>query len=201
MGRGRILKRLLFILWLGLTAAFITFDFSGGSVTAANLCKFGVVLCCFSIALFSKEKTLKTPMALTVLADYFIILTDRYALGVLIFCAVQTLHSYRHFGKISRWFILRRVIYLAAAAFAYVFAGDILTALCAFYVCSLLESVFSAFLTRNKTIIAAMVLFLFCDLFVLLFNLALPFSDLAGKIIWLFYSPSQLLLALSKRGS
>ncbi|MHB8128624.1 MAG: lysoplasmalogenase family protein [Mobilitalea sp.] len=175
---------------------------------------------------------LQAALFLTVISDLFILILDYYFYGVLTFILVQQLYGYRlilgkeyyncnESDRVLRTFLLRFIIQLAIAfivCFVLFNSGIRLEELflaTVFYFISLIFNVVSSIKIAlidlknkgNLLFAVGMVLFLFCDINVGLFNLSgfvtLP-KDLyeliyffSSILMWTFYAPSQVLIALS----
>ena len=146
---------------------------------------------------------------ITLIADYFLLLTDQAVTGILIFCIAHLIRI--HMFKPSRWIVIRVVL----GVFIFVVIS-LLTE-----VPSIIAGALYSWLILNLTIISfteksgldnwlkiwphsgrpfqiAMVLFTLCDLCVAGTNLlsnTLSGYNLITVGMWLFYLPSQLLLA------
>lgn len=165
---------------------------------------------------------LKAGLFITLFADLFLTVFNYYTLGVALFCVVQILYSIRYEAlKISET-SLKFIIIFLSLMFIYLIVNlfiikiDILFAVALFYAICLIISVRKAirvcknnlYPCPNKYMIAyGMILFILCDINVALYNvtevtgISWTFIDIvhniSGLSIWLFYVPSQLLLALS----
>ena len=158
----------------------------------------------------------------TIIADYFLVLFDNYRLGILSFCAVQMLYIIRH--TLMEKYKYRNFIFMTivlAAAFFIVFAMHIeidrqLLIISTVYASLLITSLYTAIAAVNRgrypkagawIIAIGIFLFFMCDLNVGLFNIINKYSStriyslqrsfFTGFLIWVFYLPSQLMLALS----
>ena len=86
----------------------------------SNILKYVSVLLCLANALmtgndaFEKKDAalLQAAMLLTIAADFYLLFTDHYALGVLIFCLVQVVYITRH----SRYSKVHTKTYIAAGS-------------------------------------------------------------------------------------
>lgn len=180
----------------------------------------GIVLCFLLSILIGRDshdsvdiKLLIGALFFTVAADYFLLFGKNLKLGVLFFCIVQSIYTIRH----SRKTVLTRFYYMVVsviliiaiflASFIHIYKADqILKAILFLYGGLLLISTFSAIRTTwfdgypknaSTKIAAGLVLFMLCDINVALFNTSNSFSNISGFLIWIFYFPSQVLLALS----
>lgn len=153
-------------------------------------------------------RLLQMGMFFTVLADFFLVISEDNAIGVALFCVVQIIYISRYDVDGFSLIITRLTVELVTILIGYYLINklivklDFIIPLAFFYSICLLTSVFKSikiFKTNkypnpNKyMIILGMFLFLLCDICVGLSNLIGIFYNL----IWLFYIPSQILLALS----
>ncbi|MBZ2175565.1 lysoplasmalogenase [Schnuerera sp. xch1] len=165
-------------------------------------------------------KLLQIGLFFTVVADLFLLTIDSYyILGVGAFCIVQIIYSVRY--DIESWKITVRniTIILVIILIAFIITNllfikiDLLIMIAIFYGICLLISVIKAIKTYthrlypkpNGIMVAiGMILFLLCDINVALYNIFGIINITDGLLynislisIWLFYLPSQVLLALS----
>lgn len=160
---------------------------------------------------------------LTLIADYYLLIQDNFPLGIFFFCIVQITYILRHsFMEKKRY---RNLIFLCTSItfsvliFFRVKLGAIdnnLVLLALIYAALLVTSVYIGFstLTRSRyskkssyLIGIGMCFFFLCDINVglnaligetTLNNMLTPkIKFLIGYLIWLFYAPSQVLLACS----
>lgn len=160
---------------------------------------------------------------LTLIADYYLLIQDNFPLGVFFFCIVQTTYILRHsFMEKKRY---RNLIFLCTSITFSVLIffrvkleslDNNLVILALIYAALLVTSVYIGFstLTRSRyskkssyLIGIGMFLFFLCDINVglnaligetTLNNMLTPkIKFLIGYLIWLFYAPSQVLLACS----
>ena len=160
---------------------------------------------CFLTAFLKKEKDiyLKCALFFTLCADYCIIIASNNLAGVAIFCIAHGFYIMRNTNRIKAIAVFYAVT--ASLAFAvYLITKNVLIALSALYACCLMTNAVTAVFMKNKMIIAGTVLFLFCDVCVLFYNgdaIGINFPEVVLNrlhiLIWLFYTPSQVLLALS----
>lgn len=176
------------------------------TIPHADAVRFLGIMLCTLLAFSNGSIRLKTTFAFTVLADLFLLLppltvfdTSVYFLGVAFFIIAQTIRV-ASFGALKRWqamCIAGMGILTAAALF--LFGMDELIVLSLIYAALLLAAAVLSFFrrnlpTKNKICIRiGMLLFVACDICVALTNL-LPVT-IAASLIWVFYLPSQALLA------
>lgn len=190
-------------------AAFLALDLTGRGGLAIPI-KYGGILLCLAFAalcaLRGGDRLVPAALALTVGADWFLLVrNDHYALGVALFLGVQTVYyvRLRRNGAGSGW-LLRSALALGAglAVCAAGMAGP-LNLLAALYFSQLLSNTALAWTRKGRgfrTFALGLTLFVGCDACVGLFNALPPGSALypAASIgMWLFYLPSQVLIALS----
>ena len=202
---------------------------------SSNLKFIGIILCfLFSLNRFSKgtdqtdKYILRGALIFTVISDLFILIIDHYTLGILTFCIVQLLYLIRlcrwrnQLGiKGSLWKYLNRNLFafgVLCILLSYKMKLGLLVVLSILYFVSIVlnvfDSVWIAFKSKTrKTIIFAfgMVVFLLCDINVLLFNLngfvtieGVWFSRIyafATIAMWMFYLPAQVVISLSSGAS
>lgn len=206
----KISKHIVFAILIGLVYLAIIARALGGEITASEqVVKFTGLVLCLLYALTGQDHLLKIALSFTALSDIFLLFTPHYAIGVSVFSIAQCIHALR-FIRLHR---LREKLLLLPAAMGTVLAvalwlltRQILAAACAVYACFFLFNVVMAlalfFRSRSLKLkqphlpwqcALGMALFLGCDIWVVLFNLL----GVGGRIIWLFYLPSQWLLAAS----
>lgn len=212
---------------------FMYLDISekGTYIISNNLKLIGVILCfLFSLKWYSKGTNrkdlyiLRGALLFTVISDLFILIIDYYTLGILTFCIVQLLYLIRlcrwrnQLGiKRSLWKYLNRNLFafgVLCILLSFKMELELLVVLSILYFVSIIlnvcDSVWIAYKLKTRKVITfafGMVLFLLCDINVLLFNLngfvtinEVWFSRIyafATIAMWMFYLPSQVVIALS----
>lgn len=178
--------------------------------------KFSSVFFCFilSLCLLKKSYDIKDgyillgAMGFTLISDFFILILNKNEIGVFCFIIVQLFYIYRYSGYkyynyisafvfleiIISLFINLRLLYVLSVIYASCFLFSLISAV----------NVFKGNLFPSPAkhfIMIGMVLFCLCDINVAILNLNIPYSlnnhHTIEIIIWLFYFPSQLLLAIS----
>lgn len=181
----------------------------------------GIILCFIYICMSSnfvytlKEKNVaKVAFFFTILADYFLLFTKYYEIGVVCFLMVQSVYLFRMTDTIKvfiqivvkdicLWLSLVVVIYLWIGNNRLQSISQFLILICTLYASIFLGNVKQAWKQKDKNIVffIGLLLFLICDLNVAIYNLKFEMivgiSDIAGKLIWLFYLPSQVLIVKS----
>jgi len=166
---------------------------------------------------YSKEDKLLVQLArlFTLIADYFLVISSNYTMGIFFFSLVQITYIIRHSimedkkYKNLMFFIVALTIALITLLNIELpsFEKDLIV-LALIYASLLTTSLYCAVSTisrgkyfkKSSWIIAlGMVLFFMCDLNVGLYNIVGEgnVKFFLGFLIWLFYLPSQLLLTLS----
>ena len=188
-----------------LYAMFLVLDLVGQGSRAVPL-KYGGVLLCLAFSLLGTDRLVPLALALTAGADWFLLVrNDHYALGIALFLCVQAVYALRLCaGGAGSAFVLRAALALGAGLGAWA-AGltALVELLAALYFSQLLSNALLAWTLRGerrRAFALGLTLFVGCDVCVGLFNariggLALYYFAAVG--MWLFYLPSQVLIALS----
>ena len=152
-------------------------------------------------------------LGFTVGADYFLVLHNEHLAGVAVFCFVHVCYILRRIGDSVKKAVAAFAVVGVLVAVAF-FNGSVIM-LGAVYASLFVANIVINLKTRLPKLnwaltLAGLVLFALCDINVLLFNLPRYFdvahgiSNVVFPLIWVFYLPSQLLLAISaldfKRG-
>jgi len=187
--------------------------------------KYAIILLCFIITIMigrnghDKIDTLilQSGLFFTACADYCLVVSNKFILGVLIFCIVQIIYILRYTRDLKsrvKIFSALLIIYivLSVIAFTAYKAGKFdlrLILICLFYSCLLTTSLITGIRTLKTNyfplyssvlISIGMSLFFMCDINVALFNIFRSgnhISIISGILIWIFYVPAQVMLALS----
>ena len=195
-----------------LYAAFLYLDLTADPSGLSLWLKYIGILLCLLLsglgALRGGDRLIPLALALTALADWFLlVLGEQYLLGVTLFLLVQILYllRLRRAGAASLLW-LRLPLTLAFLAEVVILLGlsAELELLCALYFAQLLVNTAQAWSLPGATwrrFALGLTLFVACDVCVGLFNLPhlIPASlhGFARVGMWLFYLPSQALIALS----
>lgn len=188
-----------------LYALFLTLDLLGRGGQTVPL-KYAGILLCLALSLLGTDRLVPLALALTAGADWFLLVrNDHYAAGIALFLCVQTVYlvRLRRAGAGSAY-PLRSLLALGAglAVYAVKMASPV-NLLAALYFSQLLSNTALAWTlkgTRRRTFALGLTLFVGCDTCVGLFNALPPASPLYPAVsigMWLFYLPSQVLIALS----
>jgi hypothetical protein len=177
---------------------------------------FGSILLCFVFALIeNRDRLIVAGLAFTVVADFFLVVCDpiRQLAAMVSFLGVQTLYGLRlHKLRPDRRFLFGRLGLIALGegiALLVLKEGmDLLAAVSLAYYAMLILNLLQALCQRRWHFSLGLVLFLLCDTVIglqvatdaylhtqALQKLLYPGFNLA----WLFYLPSQVLIATDKK--
>ena len=185
-----------------------------------RMIKFLLVVCCFLNTFVAKngltidkrdQAMLKIGMGLTVAADFCLVIMGINVFGILIFCAVQAVYNYRYTSlpRVKIQVIVGAAVFIGALL---VTGFDIIFAAGSAYGIFIIYSLSGALMARSKypapndlLIIAGMILFFLCDIFVMISSL--PIQEIYGEWafefvnrgIWICYLPAQVMLSSSAR--
>lgn len=186
-------------------ALFLALDLTGRGGQSVPL-KYAGILLCLAFSLLGADRLVPLALALTAGADWFLLVrNDRYLLGIALFLAVQTVYllRLRRAGADSAW-PLRSALALALGAGVYALhMASAVNLAAALYFSQLMSNTLLAWTLKGahrRAFALGLTLFVGCDVCVGLFNVLPPGSPpyLAASIgMWLFYLPSQVLIALS----
>lgn len=186
-------------------ALFLALDLTGRGGQSVPL-KYAGILLCLAFSLLGADRLVPLALALTAGADWFLLVrNDRYLLGIALFLAVQTVYllRLRRAGADSAW-PLRSALALALGAGVYALhMASAVNLAAALYFSQLMSNTLLAWTlkgARRRAFALGLTLFVGCDVCVGLFNVLPPGSPpyLAASVgMWLFYLPSQVLIALS----
>ncbi|NLZ49791.1 MAG: hypothetical protein GX895_13625 [Clostridiales bacterium] len=165
---------------------------------------------------------LQLGLLFTTLADLFFLILDFCELGVITFCLVQIIYFMRYLSKNNHYTVIKLITFIVITTIIYltlsIFSKNImfLFMVAFIYTITLIASVIRSiksckekyFPSPNRyMIVVGMMLFMLCDINVGLSYLASnsnfhctflnKYEATSSFLIWLFYLPSQVLLALS----
>lgn len=186
-------------------ALFLALDLTGRGGRSVPL-KYAGILLCLAFSLLGADRLVPLALALTAGADWFLLVrNDHYLLGIALFLAVQTVYllRLRRAGADGAW-PLRSALALALGAGVYALhMASAVNLAAALYFSQLMSNTLLAWTlkgARRRAFALGLTLFVGCDVCVGLFNVLPPGSPpyLAASVgMWLFYLPSQVLIALS----
>lgn len=196
-----------------LYAVFLALDLTGRGGQTVPIKYAGILLCLGFAALCALrggDRLVPPALALTACADWFLLVrNDHYALGVALFLCVQTVYflRLRRAGAPAAWplrtgLALVSGLAVCAVELAVRRAPSPLDLLAALYFSQLLSNAALAWTLAGRPwrrFALGLTLFVGCDICVGLFNVRIPslVYFLAAVGMWLFYLPSQVLIALS----
>lgn len=212
---------------LFLTAYLLIDLFIPSLYALSSILKYCSMIVCFLFTLYTtllvpSKKTISCLLAilLTLAADFFLLFTKNFIVGVTCFAIIQILYFYYcekitgqflRFSSLFRLF-LRFVISLFITLILILlgFTMSLLVFITIFYILNFLDNILILFSNKKTGLFfLGMLLFFACDLSVGLFNLSdfidLPattsqlFSRVFGVLMWTFYLPGQVLMALGIR--
>ena len=194
-----------------LYALFLVMDFTAQQEGTIPIKYFGILLCLgFALLACVKwggDRLVPIALALTAGADWFLLVRgDHYAAGVALFLCVQTVYFLRlRAAGAPAACPLRAGLALCAGLGLYILhLASPVNLLAGLYFSQLLSNTILAWTRRGRRwrmFALGLTLFVGCDLCVGLFNAqlspSLPLYFLVYLGMWLFYLPSQVLIALS----
>lgn len=175
--------------------SFVVLDLKG---TYSSYVKYLGVVVCFVFELLNKQGIKAVAMFFTLMADLFLlVLNKHYIVGVLLFVVAQIIYhiflgnksNYKNACVLSVSISLVGLVVLKLTSDI-----TLLSFLAIFYFSNLLSNVYLS-KEKNKALFFGFVLFVCCDICVGFHNL-LPNNFIFMFLIWVFYLPSQVLIAL-----
>lgn len=194
---------------------------------SSNTLKFISMILIFIISIIIRKNPLshkdlnllQMGLFITLIADLFLLILDRhYILGIILFSMVQILYSFRYEYRNLKLTIRNFIIIFLGLSILHIVYNkfiaeiDFLWTIGLFYGICLLNSVVKAVKAykyktypkpNRQMVLIGMILFLLCDINVAMYNILNYFSNdnilynVSSVSMWLFYLPSQVLLALS----
>ncbi|TFZ41124.1 hypothetical protein E4100_03225 [Soehngenia longivitae] len=165
---------------------------------------------------------LNLAMILTIISDYFLLFEgNNYIIGIGIFSLAHLIHGIRMEKNKTKVIFIRYISYLIITITLYsVFLDtpyeiDLIVFVSLFYFANLLSNLLRALdvyrhnkfpLINSSLLVAGFILFLLCDINVAIYNVVplntaniflYILSDLSLRLMWFFYLPSQIFIALS----
>jgi hypothetical protein len=212
----KILVSIIVIIYI----SFLYMDISNIGVHISNVLKFISIILAFIISILGKKNSLsykdihllQIGLFITIFADLFLLILDsHYILGMILFSIVQIIYSFRYDFRNVKPIIRNFIIIFLGLSLFYLILNrfiniDFILIVGVFYAICLLISVGNAIKAykyklfpkpNRQMILIGMILFLLCDINVALYNITREFVNISSVSMWLFYLPSQVLLALS----
>ena len=200
--------------WLSLYLSFLLLDIIAPQFSGSALIKYlGIFLCLvYAIQKYRKDHLLNIAILLTFVADTILVWTNHEASGVFVFCFAQMLHLSR-LTRSNGHIVWYYAITIALVLFFIIQLGDVLpiyaaTAIYAFLLCANLVLSLRNYQRHQNNFRArccfyAFLCFVCCDCCVAARHLMLDglittqFLPLVSYLVWVFYYPSQVLMANS----
>ncbi len=205
--------------------AFMILDICNRYAGISSIIKYVSIILCFLYVILGKKKErsvyIIAGLFFTVVSDYFLLLTDYFAAGMLSFSVVQTIYCF-YCSKNMKQYLIKEGIQLCiiGGIFLVLFIGfpiefDIVLVLSIYYFVHLVSNVLYSWIRskegkERRLFAIGMTLFLLCDIHVAIFNAGsyLSFSSsrasqtiyaIASVAMWFYYLPSQVLIAQAGR--
>ncbi len=186
------------------TMLFLVFVCMDLKRTDSSVFKYIGIVFCLVFALIDRNAEGSIAFVFTLLADWFLLIRNsQYLYGVLFFVAVQLIYAHILVRRGCRSLLPCRLclLVLSQGALFLLKRYDLLNAITLFYFSLLLGNLFSSLTNKKLRIMSAgFLLFVCCDICVGLFNLLErgPAYDAVSLLMWIFYLPSQVLLAIGQ---
>ena len=167
-----------------------------------SLIKYAGIVLCFGRAVYKKNRVIALAFGLTLIADSFLLLLDRYYIaGVCFFVLVQMTYLYFLYQKKCDPHLILRCLVFAAGMILLITSRqtNALYVVTLFYFINLLGNALSSFSNSKLRMMSlGFVLFICCDICVGLNNLLSPgiLHRIINFSMWFFYLPSQVLICL-----
>ena len=187
-------------------ATYLILDITNNMPQLSSLLKFLSVCLCFFVV-DTHMRDIKRIMALTVAADFFLVLTDFYSIGVFLFLMVQ-MNYYRFIIRADRFPLQHFAVMIFTGSILSVFINffiipiDIITFLAVTYFFSLVLNAIlaiklSSLYDEYRYISICLCLILCCDVHVGVTNVFSSGIWYSFGLIamWLFYLPAQVIIA------
>lgn len=204
---------------------FMILDICNRYTGISSMIKYVSIILCFLYVILGKKKErsvyIVAGLFFTVVSDYFLLLTDLFAPGMLSFSVVQTIYCIYCSKSIKQYLIKEGIqLCIISGVFIVVIIGipmefDIVLILSIYYFVHLVSNVFYSWIRRKESkerrlFAFGMTLFLLCDIHVAIFNAGnyVSFSSslayqtiyaVASVAMWFYYLPSQVLIAQAGR--
>ena len=191
-------KKLFVIIETLIYVLFIIADARGFS---SVYLKYTGILICFLYCLSQKDPWFATAMFFTLIADLFLlVLDDHYEYGLVSFIIVQLIYAAYLSRNCEIHIPLRIVIFVLLLSILYLLkALEPVNIMSVFYFANLLVNFISAYADKELSGLSlGFFLFICCDICVGLTNFfpSAPFTRYTSLLMWIFYLPSQVLIAL-----
>lgn len=190
------MKRAFLLSELVVYLSFIVLDWSG---YFSSYIKYTGIVLCFLFSLYKSNTYRILAFAFTLVADYFLLIANRnYELGLISFVLVQIVYCLLLKKRYGRTLVLLRFVFVVLGVFSLFIINDIslLSVLVVVYFSSLLINAVCACYSKDFLLSVGLALFVCCDVCVG-FNYISPNNFFLFFLMWVFYLPSQVLIALA----
>lgn len=187
-------------------ATYLVLDITGSLPVISSLLKFFSICLCFFVV-DVRMWDVKRIMALTVVADFFLVLTDFYSAGIFFFLLVQ-MNYYRFLTRSDSFPLQHLAVMVCIGTFLSVIVNffimpvDLTVFLAVTYFLTLIFNVYiavrlSSFYNEYRYISICLCLIICCDIHVAVTNIFSSGIWYSFGLIamWLFYLPSQVIIA------
>lgn len=188
-------------------ALYLYLDITNNMALLSSTLKFLSICLCY-IAVDTKKVPIKKIMALTVISDFLLVFTPYYGIGICFFILVQT-EYYKYITKSRSFPLTHLALMFTAGFFASLFVNffimpiKFIVFLAAVYFITLINNMVLCIMSHKSSdeyIILSVCLFLvmLCDIHVGVTNVfhSGTWYNFGLIAMWLFYLPSQVLIAL-----
>lgn len=223
--------KVLLIVTFVLYITFLLIDLSIiEAFISSSMLKYISIVLCFLISLLigssyigKRDKVLlQLGLFITLIADFLLLFTDYFVLGVGVFSIVHIIYDIRYKRNRTKLVLIKFVVVFLIITITYLMLNhfvrkiELLFTVALFYAVYLLSNVVKAIKIHKYKLIPypnsyfiawGMVLFLLCDINVVFFNIPRLTSksssivsllyNISASLIWFFYLPSQMLLSFS----
>ncbi|MCD8104963.1 MAG: hypothetical protein LUF35_08180 [Lachnospiraceae bacterium] len=202
---------LFLLLEFCLYVVFLVLDLTG-RYSASIPWKYAGICGCFCFAFFSAyhggDKLVAVAMGMTVFADLFLLVLDRwYIVGLLLFCGVQGVYAKKltTMNRFDHLIVIRAGLGVVAILALYITnMGSAVNVLAGVYFSQLLVNATAAWNNHEKNGWAfplGLTFFACCDICVGVYNIGVTVSAVVVEFcrigMWMFYLPSQIFIVLS----
>lgn len=164
----------------------IDFGVLASSVNTSYFKYLSILLCTYYVFTITKHNVFRYCMLCLCLADYILLFTDYYSIGIIIFCMIQCTYMYilEHNHNIFYYALIYAIIIfiLSFQSFPMLYIVSFIYASFSFY------NISYALYIKEYSLVMTIILLAICDIFV---ALSYYFNTLS-MYIWIFYLPSQL---------
>lgn len=181
------------------TCVFIDFmvkDIFFSNIDSKYIKYLGIIYCLL-YCLINRKKFAILSFSFTLLADYFLLIrNNNYPIGIFFFIIVQIIYAIYLYKNECKLFLIYRIL-IPLVLILILRTNDLTTTLALIYFPQLVLNALSSLKNKNQRLLSlGLILFIGCDICVGLHNIY-EYNKLIAIGQWLFYLPSQVLIALS----